>query len=141
MDGAGIHTVICAVLRDEQDARRLRVLRRVIHKLILQSEWRRLMRTRHYVTVGSLKDPWDSPWVTLYTKGDDLSFLNMTSLTRCEEQWCVIFCRCGLSPHNCISTGRHSRSCSLASSPFISYRILTRGVVGGQVDCVTTIRC
>jgi hypothetical protein len=38
---------ICAVLHDEQDARRLRVLRRVVQKLVMQAEWRRLMRTRH----------------------------------------------------------------------------------------------
>jgi hypothetical protein len=42
----------------------------------------RTIKERHYLTASALKMPIDSPWFQIYHYGDDLSFVDTTSLTR-----------------------------------------------------------
>eukprot|EP00644_Phytophthora_capsici_P002890 jgi/Phyca11/129508/e_gw1.85.113.1 len=56
--------------------------REEIYQLMIKEEWRIAMRSQHYLTVNCLDKPTDSAWMSLYTSGNDINFLNATSLTR-----------------------------------------------------------
>ncbi|KAF1786450.1 hypothetical protein GQ600_6903 [Phytophthora cactorum] len=51
-------------------------------EMLLQDEWGIAMHSQHYITVQCLDSPSDSAWTQLYERGNDLNFLNTTSLTR-----------------------------------------------------------
>jgi hypothetical protein len=53
-----------------------------VQRLLLVEACRVAMRSRHYLTVECLDPPSTSAWMTLYTTGSDMNFLNVTSLTR-----------------------------------------------------------
>ncbi|KAG2775438.1 hypothetical protein PC116_g18860 [Phytophthora cactorum] len=53
-----------------------------LFEMLLQDEWGIAMHSQHYITVQCLDSPSDSAWMQLYERGNDLNFLNTTSLTR-----------------------------------------------------------
>ncbi|KAG2923852.1 hypothetical protein PC110_g15628 [Phytophthora cactorum] len=53
-----------------------------LFEMLLQDEWGVAMHSQHYITVQCLDSPSDSAWMQLYERGNDLNFLNTTSLTR-----------------------------------------------------------
>ncbi|KAE9268965.1 hypothetical protein PF008_g30986 [Phytophthora fragariae] len=67
------------VLRHEDDVAQMR---KEIHRLLVEEEWRAAMRSRHSLTVECLNTPAESAWMSLYMHGSDKNFLNATSLTR-----------------------------------------------------------
>jgi hypothetical protein len=40
------------------------------------------MKSRHYLTTQSLDPPSNSAWMSLYKLGNDINFINASSLTR-----------------------------------------------------------
>ncbi|KAG1703439.1 hypothetical protein DVH05_007387 [Phytophthora capsici] len=56
--------------------------REEIYQLMIKEEWRIVIRSQHYLTVSCLDKPTESAWMSLYTSGNDINFLNATSLTR-----------------------------------------------------------
>ncbi|ETL79874.1 hypothetical protein L917_19565 [Phytophthora nicotianae] len=48
---------------------------------IMRAEWKRLVRTRHYITCDCLKKPEDSDWMDIWTRRLEKNMLNMTSLS------------------------------------------------------------
>jgi hypothetical protein len=67
-------------MRHEKD---LNKAREEVHRLLLVEAWRVAIPSRQYGTVECLDPPNISAWITLYTSGSDVNFLNVTSLTRC----------------------------------------------------------
>ncbi|EEY63353.1 uncharacterized protein PITG_15063 [Phytophthora infestans T30-4] len=59
----------------------LRDLRRRLYLEYLRFERERLLRVRHYLTVGSLSQPVWAHWMNLWHHGNDLNLINMTSLS------------------------------------------------------------
>ncbi|EEY67241.1 uncharacterized protein PITG_04211 [Phytophthora infestans T30-4] len=57
-------------------------LRRRLYLEYLRSERERLLRVRHYLTVGCLSQPVWASWMNLWHHGNDLKLINMTSLSR-----------------------------------------------------------
>lgn len=57
-------------------------MRRIVFKVALSAEWRRVLRNRHYLQAQALHSPLVSAWTRLHERGE-LSFPNTTSLTRC----------------------------------------------------------
>ena len=62
----------------EEDRRRLEMVLLVV--LLLQ--YHNSIRDRHYLHRSAIVQPLQSPWMKLYTSGDDSSFLHMTGLNR-----------------------------------------------------------
>ncbi|KAE9330900.1 hypothetical protein PF008_g15630 [Phytophthora fragariae] len=60
----------------------LKSLREEFNEMLLDEEWRRVMRTRHALTAECLTSPSVSACMCMYTNGTDANFLNVTSLMR-----------------------------------------------------------
>ncbi|KAI9983898.1 hypothetical protein PInf_005174 [Phytophthora infestans] len=65
----------------QQDEQLSDVCRAVFGMLVAEA-WRIAMRSHHYLTTQCLDPPSESAWMILYRHGNDLNFLNATSLTR-----------------------------------------------------------
>ncbi|ETM52254.1 hypothetical protein L914_04088 [Phytophthora nicotianae] len=75
--------VLCKTLRKRYLlACKLDELRKRISAEILRLEWKRLVRTRHYLTRDCLKDPECSDWMVIWNNGLEENLINTTSLSR-----------------------------------------------------------
>lgn len=74
--------LVAAVSTRIRLSRAIRDLRRRLHLEYLRAERQRLLRVRHYLTVGCLMIPIWSSWMNLWLHGNDLNMINMTSLSR-----------------------------------------------------------
>ncbi|KAG1710257.1 hypothetical protein DVH05_017262 [Phytophthora capsici] len=68
-----------AIAQHERD---LSDARDAVFELLVEEAWKVAMRSQHYLKRQCLDKPSESAWMSLYTYGDDLNFLNATSLTR-----------------------------------------------------------
>lgn len=75
-----IEAILC--LSTSANAQALNELRTRVDKRLVDAKRRRLLHVRHYLTCSCLDAPHESAWATLYAEGDDLNFINVTSLTR-----------------------------------------------------------
>ncbi|KAG1695071.1 hypothetical protein DVH05_020998 [Phytophthora capsici] len=64
-----------------QHERNLSDARDAVFELLVEEAWKVAMRSQHYLTRQCLDKPSESAWMSLYMYGDDLNFLNATSLT------------------------------------------------------------
>eukprot|EP00644_Phytophthora_capsici_P007147 jgi/Phyca11/112749/e_gw1.22.618.1 len=64
-----------------QDERDMSDARDAVFELLVEEAWKVAMRSQHYLTRQCLDKPSESAWMSLYMYGDDLNFLNATSLT------------------------------------------------------------
>ncbi|KAG1709683.1 hypothetical protein DVH05_020337 [Phytophthora capsici] len=55
---------------------------RAVFDMLVAEAWKIAMRSRHYLTTQCLDPPREFAWMILYRHGNDLNFLNATSLTR-----------------------------------------------------------
>ncbi|ETN02259.1 hypothetical protein PPTG_16507 [Phytophthora nicotianae INRA-310] len=79
-DDADLLLVLSAeVLKQDEE---LADIRRAVFEVLLSKAWRIAMRSRHYLTTKCLDPPSESAWMILYKYGNDVNFLNATSLTR-----------------------------------------------------------
>lgn len=79
-DDVDLTLVLCAeVLKQEEE---LNDVRRVVFDVLMADAWRIAMRSRHYLTTKCLDAPSESAWMILYKYGNNVNFLNATSLTR-----------------------------------------------------------
>ncbi|KAE8964685.1 hypothetical protein PF011_g28576 [Phytophthora fragariae] len=60
----------------------LKLLRARLQDEKLRDEWRRMVRIRHYLTLGVLKDHTASSWADTWAHGTDKNLINLTSLSR-----------------------------------------------------------
>ncbi|ETL45959.1 hypothetical protein L916_04075 [Phytophthora nicotianae] len=75
--------VLCKTLRKRYLlACKLDELRKRISAEILRLEWKRLVRTRYYLTRDCLKDPECSDWMVIWNNGLEENLINTTSLSR-----------------------------------------------------------
>ena len=69
MDAVG--ALLLMEIEDDEDELWLLMQRRILQ-----------LRSRSYVTTSGLLKPTGSPWCKLYEYGDDMHFINLTSLNR-----------------------------------------------------------
>ncbi|KAG3243066.1 hypothetical protein PI124_g12112 [Phytophthora idaei] len=53
-----------------------------VFHVVVKEPWKIAMRSGHYLTLQFLDSPSYSAWMMLYTYGNDINFLDATSLTR-----------------------------------------------------------
>ncbi|KAG3154784.1 hypothetical protein PI126_g9461 [Phytophthora idaei] len=59
-----------------------------VFHVVVKEPWKIAMRSGHYLTLQFLDSPSYSAWMMLYTYGNDINFLDATSLTRCDPTCC-----------------------------------------------------
>ncbi|KAG1701603.1 hypothetical protein DVH05_010905 [Phytophthora capsici] len=80
IDGGDLVLVLCAEFLKQDEE--LSDVRRAVFDVLMAEAWKIAMRSRHYLTAKCLDAPSVSAWMILYKYGNNVNFLNATSLTR-----------------------------------------------------------